>query len=208
MSKLTISGRATRNVEADTEHITLRFQNHAENAAEASKETLAECESFLQELTQWGVSMDQIHMSKDEISQEYDDGELEVTVTREISIELPYNMAFNNSIMELIQEKEMNIDYEIGYSLSAYETVHKELMQEALADSKEKAELIASSVGQKIIGIDTFKLSDRYSRVQFELMMQPRMGSRPERAATLSDQLKAPTTEETESVEVVWLMSE
>lgn len=208
MGKLTIEGKASRKIEADTEQITIRFQCHAENSAEASKKALAECELFLQELTNWGISPDQIHTSNDDIEQEYDDRELDVTATREIKIELPFNMEFNNSIMELIQERQMNIDFDISYTLSNYKEIHKKLIQEALADSKEKAELIASTMGQRIIGIDTFKMSDRYNQMDWMLCEQKRgFGLPAGRAPLLSDKLKAPLNEESESVEVVWIMS-
>ena len=116
------------------------------------------------------------------------------------------NMEFNNSIMTLIQEKQMNIDFEISYYLSNYEEIHRELMTEALADSKAKAELIATSMGQRIIGIDTLEMSDRYR--DWMVCERERGILLPsERSPMLSDQLKAPINEESERIEVVWLMS-
>ena len=47
MGKLTIEGKASRKIEADTEEITLSFQYHAENSAEASKKLSANVSCFL-----------------------------------------------------------------------------------------------------------------------------------------------------------------
>lgn len=208
MGKLTIEGKASRKIEADTEEITLSFQYHAENSAEASKKVISECELLLKELTHWGISPEQIYISDDDIDQRYDDRMLYVTAAREITIELPYNMEFNNSLMELIQKKQMNIDYDISYSLSNYKEIHKELIQEALADSKEKAELIAAAMGQRITGIDSLKISDQYDVSDWTSREQgSTFGVLADRAPMLSDKLKAPLNDETETVEVVWIMS-
>lgn len=208
MGKLTIEGKAIREIEADTEQITIRFQYHAENSAEASKKVISECESFLKELTHWGIMPEQINISDDDIDQRYDDRELYVTAAREITIELPFNMEFNNSLMELIQKRQMNIDFNISYSISNYKEIHKELIQEALADSKEKAELIAAAMGQRITGIDSLKISDQYDQPGLKYCVQgSTFGALEDRAPMLSDKLKAPLNEESENVEVVWIMS-
>ena len=207
MSKLTNVGRAKKQYEADAETITLCFQAHAENAATANEKVLAECETFLEVLTNWGIAMDQIHMSDDRISQSYDDQELEAEAAREIKLELPYSMEFNNSILALIQEKHLNVDFEIDYHLSNYESIHQELMQAALADSKAQAEMIAASMGQRIIGIDKLEV-DRFGIGEYLRCEQERGFASPEkRAVMLSDQLVAPLQEESERMEVVWIMS-
>lgn len=208
MSKLTITGRSKRKVEADYERITIRFQAHAESSAAASIKVISECESFLEELTQWGILLDWIHMSNDDINQEYDDMNVDAEATREIKIEMPYNMEFNNSIMELVQEKKMNVDFEISYYISNEEAIHNELLKEALADSKEKAELIASAEGQRIIGIDTAEMSNWYNSQDW-LCCERERGflMQNKREPKISDHLKAPINEVSESIEVVWIMS-
>lgn len=209
MSKLTITGRSTRMIEADYERITIRFQAHAESSAAASRKVISECESFLEELTKWGILLDWIHMSNDDINQEYDDMDVDAEATREIKIEMPYNMEFNNSVMELVQEKKMNIDFEISYYVSNEEVIHNELLKEALADSKEKAELIASTEGQRIIGIDTAEMSNWYNNNQDWLCCERERSflMQYKREPKISDQLKAPINEVSESIKVVWIMS-
>lgn len=209
MSKLTITGKASDKFMPDTEQITIRFQYHAKNSAEASQKVLSECEAFLKELSEWGISPDHIHSSRDNINQEYFDRDFDVTTTREVKIELPFNMEFNNSIIELVQERQLNIDFDISYSLSNYQEIHNELLKKALEDSKKKAELIAGSMEQKITGIDKLDMSDRYDDKDWMLCECERPFNLNDiRIPKLSDKLKAPLMEESESVEVVWNMTE
>ena len=77
-----------------------------------------------------------------------------------------------------------------------------------LADSKEKAELIAAAMEQRITGIDSLKISDQYDVSDWTSREQgSTFGVLADRAPMLSDKLKAPLNDETETVEVVWIMS-
>ena len=55
----------------------------------------------------WGIDLRNIHISDDDINQEFEDKELDVTATRELKIIIPFDMGFNNSLMDLIEKSDM-----------------------------------------------------------------------------------------------------
>ncbi|WP_026508521.1 SIMPL domain-containing protein [Butyrivibrio sp. MC2013] len=206
MGKLTIVGKAERSVVADIVEITMRFLSHAGSSSAAAAKVIKDCEQFLENVKSWGIDLRNIHISDDDINQEFEDKELDVTATRELKIIIPFDMGFNNSLMDLIEKSDMDVDLNVQYSLSNKKELHDELLKEAINDSRKKAELIAETMDQKISGIDTVEQGDRYDRSEYMCCEQERAISVPYRKPQLSDQLKAPTTKETEAIEIVWIM--
>lgn len=206
MSKLTIKGEAKRKVEADTATITMRFQSREYTSATAANRVLMDSEKFLEIIKKLGVDLSQIHISNDEIEQNRYSDEVSVTATRELTFAVKYNTAFINDIMDIIQNNNMNVDLDLEYTLSTKDAVHEELLQEAVADSRKKAELIASSTGQKIVSIEEAKHGDDYSDNGMDWMCCESSLAEGHRKAMLSDQLKSPVLTETETVNITWIM--
>ena len=207
MGKLMIKGEAKRRVEADMETITIRFQSREGTSANAAERVISDSEEFLEIIKELGVDLSSIQLANDGIDQDSYNDDIEVTATRELMIEIGYDIRFNNDILDIIQKNNMNVDLEVVHDISNRSALHEELIQEAVADSRKKAELIASATGQKIIGIDEVHLGERYveSRMDWMCQEKERSISRP-RAAMLSDQLKAPVVTESETVNVTWII--
>ena len=207
MGKLMIKGEAKRRVEADMETITIRFQSREGTSANAAERVISDSEEFLEIIKELGVDLSSIQLANDDIEQDSYNDDIEVTATRELMIEIGYDIRFNNDILDIIQKNNMNVDLEVVHDISNRSALHEELIQEAVADSRKKAELIASATGQKIIGIDEVHLGERYVESRMDWMCQEKERSiaRP-RAAMLSDQLKAPVMTESETVNVTWII--
>ena len=207
MGKLMIKGEAKRRVEADMETITIRFQSREGTSANAAERVISDSEEFLEIIKELGVDLSSIQLTNDDIEQDSYNDDIEVTATRELMIEIGYDIRFNNDILDIIQKNNMNVDLEVVHDISNRSALHEELIQEAVADSRKKAELIASATGQKIIGIDEVHLGERYVESRMDWMCQEKERSiaRP-RAAMLSDQLKAPVVTESETVNVTWII--
>ena len=207
MGKLMIKGEAKRRVEADMETITIRFQSREGTSANAAERVISDSEEFLEIIKELGVDLSSIQLANDDIEQDSYNDDIEVTATRELMIEIGYDIRFNNDILDIIQKNNMNVDLEVVHDISNRSALHEELIQEAVADSRKKAELIASATGQKIIGIDEVHLGERYVESRMDWMCQEKERSiaRP-RAAMLSDQLKAPVMTEAETVNVTWII--
>lgn len=207
MGKLKITGKASHEYSFDLVAITIRFQVHEHTAAEAMTKVLAQCEEFLSLMHDEGIAPDKIRIGDNSVEQEYDDKELDVCATREIILRVPFDMTFANYVMTLVQEKKYDVDINTDYQLSNRVQIHNDLIKEAIKDSKEKASFIAEEMGQKIVGIDSVEIGDRYDSYMDYMCCEQ---ERPRRACygalPHSNKLQSPVTEEYESVEVVWLI--
>lgn len=208
MGKLTIEGKATKEYEYDVMEITVRFQVHEKSSADAIEKVTSQCEECLSLLSEQGIAMDNIRIGEDSVGQEYDDHELDVCATREIVMRLPFDVSFSNCFMELIREKGYEVDLDIEPRMSKHSEIRNELLKLAIEDSKAKALFIADAMDQKISGIDSVHIGDRYGSSQLDWMCceQKRGFLAAPKRLQLSNKLKAPTTTETATVEVVWII--
>ncbi|MGN0537885.1 MAG: SIMPL domain-containing protein [Acutalibacteraceae bacterium] len=202
MGKLTITGKASHEYPYDQLEITVQFQVHEKSSSAALEKTLQQCEEFLSILNKEGISMESIHIGKDSVNQKYKD----VCAIREIKIRVPFSMEFTNHFMTLIQNKKYNVDIDTQYILSNRTDIHNDLIKEAIDDSKKKASLIVEAMGQKLIGIDSVEIGDRYGRDTGDMFLDSIRAITSSTSLHYSNMIQAPVTEESESVEVVWLI--
>lgn len=205
MGKLSITGKAEREVNYNAIEMFVTFSIHAKTTAEAVQIVMEQSEKFLELVTAAGVKMEDIHINDNSLEQDYNDDELNVVAFREMKIRLHFDMAFVNSLMDIIREQDFSVDLECNYHLTNRNEVHMELMKEAIADSKKKAEIIAEIMGQKIIGIDSVEHS-QYGNMDWMCCKSVILREGNDNAAPLSNQLKSPLTTETETISVVWLI--
>ncbi len=207
MGKLSIVGNAEREVCYNAVELSATFYVHAKTTAEALRLSMEQSEKFLKMITDAGVDLKDIHIGENSADQRYDDDELDVQATREMKVRLPFDMAFVNSLWNMIAEQDFNVELDCEYHLTNVQELRAELLKEALADSRRKADFIAEAMGQKIVGIDHVN-HHRYSDSDWLCREQERYTDLPSggRAARLADQIEAPLTTESENIEVVWLM--
>jgi len=204
MGKLTITGKAEREVSYNAVELSVTFYVRSKTTAEALRIIMEQSEKFLDLITSNGVNIKDVHIGENSIDQRYDDDELEVRASREMTIRLKFDMAFLNSLMNIIREQDFSVDLDCDYHLTNRTEIHMELLKEAIADSKKKAEIIAEIMGQKLIGIDSVE-HDRHSDMEWMCCEHERAlpcGGPPR----LSNQIEAPITTESETIEVVWII--
>lgn len=210
MGKITIMGHAEREVSYDQVHIVIEFKANEKTATRASETVINQCEAFLKALKERGVSINQIHLGEDKIGESYrnrDDGT--ISATRSISMDVAYNMNFMNSLLKLIQKQGSDVEYHTTYRLSEEKKIHEELMQEAIRDSKVKAELMAAALNQKVIGLksatnSTNRVMDKF--LDF-MKLNEEHDAYYEEEELCSKELLSPTTTVMEELEAVWIIS-
>lgn len=206
MGKLTITGKAKREVAYDALTLRVRFNTHADAAAKALKTVMEQSEEFLKILQSAGILMESIMLGDSSVDQDYDDDKLDAYASREFKIRMPFDMPFINSIMKLISDKGYAVDVDFDYYITNALEIHESLLQEALAESKKNAEAIAVTMGQKITGIDTLEYGRYGGDVHYLSCEQERGCVLGESHTPFSDRVKSPTTTLSESIEVVWIM--
>lgn len=215
MGTIKIIGTAQRNVPYDVMNITITFNSWEKTPSAALSHVDEQCEKFLSLLKIDGFDIHKLRMSDTKLSQDRvkddDDDEenewirLEATASIDIKISVKYDMSVLNHIKDILKKENFDADLSIYHYISNILDIHKELLKEAIEDSKAKAEIIASTMGQKLTGIDKVLFGDKYGRIEteedfFEEHVHALRGS------SLSDELSADTQTVKECVEVDWII--
>ncbi len=205
MGKLSIKGRAEREVKCDGAEISIEFYIQGKTTTEALRNIKKQSEKFLRLITAQGISLSDIHIEDVSVNQRFNKEETSICATRKMMIRLPFNMKTINYLTEMIREQNFSVGFDCNYHIIDKKQLRDELMKEALADSKEKAEFIAESMGQKIVGIDNVEYT-RYDGDEW-LYCEGERGIISEcHDMPLSNQLEAPLKKESETIDVVWLI--
>ena len=213
MGTIKIIGTAQKNVPYDVMNITITFNSWEKTPSAALSHVDEQCEKFLSLLKIDGFDIHKLRMSDTKLSQDRvkDDDEenewirLEATASIDIKISVKYDMSVLNHIKDILKKENFDADLSIYHYISNILDIHKELLKEAIEDSKAKAEIIASTMGQKLTGIDKVLFGDKYGRIEteedfFEEHVHALRGS------SLSDELSADTQTVKECVEVDWII--
>ena len=206
MGKITVAGKAEREVQYDAIELEISFNVQGNTTGEALSKVMEQSERFLSFAASLGIDTKQIHIGDNSINQRYNDEKLFVRAKREMTIRLGFDMKFVNWLMDEISEQGFDVDLDVDYKLKDSQLLHTELLKEAIEDSRKKASIIAEAVGQSIVGIDSVA-QEGYSRNRWEIQEREMVCcSVPTLKSKLSDDLAAPMTAESESVEVVWII--
>ena len=207
MSKLNIQGIGSKEYDYDTTEITLSFRYRGKNSVESVKHVKEQCEEFLVLIREAGIDIESIRISDDSVSQNYYSQNFEVIATRSLQFIIPFNMEFANYIREIVADKKYDVEISTENKLSNIEEVRKELLKLAIEDSKEKAGYVAELMGQKIVGIESIETSEQQrEKNKMWLQCEQERGIAVKRDSVLSDSLKAPSTVEKETVDIVWIL--
>ena len=220
MGKIKIIGKAKREYQPDQCEINLSL-NARERASDiSSKQVNDQLESLLAAFVDIGINIENIVITNDRTSppselrfQGSDESRKEFLyeTARGIQLVVPADQKIINIIRDITEDGFKNISFSRRYILSNEMALRKELLKDAIADSKEQALFFAESMGQRIVGIETANLSSREDfsdpleyESELEKTMRNLQGCSSQRP--LSDKLKANTIELSAEVNIVWMI--
>ena len=206
MSIFKIRGQAQKVVTYDIVEIEISFVAKNKDSYIASKKALEESDRFLNEVNSIGLSAETFVLSDDRTSEGYrDDGEFKST--REIGIRVPFNMEMINQIRNILDEGRYAAEFNLNYEYSKMDELHRELLTEALRDSKANADALANSMNMKVKGIDSINVEEKEA-VTMDWMEQECTTLCRRKGSPLieSDKLKAGETCEEASLDVKWII--
>ena len=214
MGELKIVGTAEREVSCDMINIYLKFSSEEKISSKASEKVTQNCENFLKKLQENGVDISKIQLDNIDLKsdRQWDNKKLMSYGNIRVKITLPYDMVFINMINEWIQSVNYEVNINIDFYIADLALIHKELLKEAILDSKKKAEMLAEMMEQKVTGIKTAFISEEGYIEDFyddedeeEAAADSFYGASPSpRVAKISDFLQSPKRTETERVTIVW----
>lgn len=168
MGKIKVNGSAKKEFKADIMRVDISISTAGETSASAINKGKKETEKVLQFLVDLGFELSKVSMEKDRVSNpsRYDDDKY-YHFEKEISFTSSANLAVLESISDGFIKNEINATYDETFYLSNIESAKKSVLQDALLDSKKKAEIIAETLEQKVVGIESVKC-DEYEEEDLE----------------------------------------
>lgn len=187
MGTIQVSGKATRKVECDLLEYTLTFTRTKSSVLLAIEAVEKDMEKTLEALKNFGVAIEHIHVEKDSVDEGYSRKDTAVfECERKVRFRIKGDNAFTNRLMDILKNKQISALVDTNYYYSEEQKLRKELLKEALLDSKSKAELLAGANQQTVMGIEKIEESGRYENpVDFMCIGQEKYTERK----SLSDQL-------------------
>ena len=206
MGKLAITGKAEREICYDIMELTVTFTASGSTSAEALDIVMQQSEDFLAVLADGGVDLTTVHLDENTLDKNRYSGEEIFEATRSVMFRVGFDMQTINRLNELIRSKNYLATLSAEYLLSNRAALYRQLLKDALTDSRRQAEMIAETMGQTITGIDSvtkypscaagIHLCEGNDSWIFQDLVRP----------LLSNHLAAPRATESETIEVVWLI--
>ena len=215
MGKIKVNGNAEKLYDPDRFVLYLEIRERGDSAAEATGCMREAVEDLLAELEKIGITAEYIRMEEDAVeerSRSYSGSE-EIywyVSRRRLSIRTKPDMEIVNAVRRIIADEESDITMDLEYMVSNMEDLKKQLLKEAVADAKSKAQLIAEAMDLKLVGIESADTAEsRYcideemetAAVNWDLAEIP-MNSMRER----SDDINAKQIRISSEINIVWLI--
>ena len=203
MGKITTEGIATRRVAPDRMILTLCFFQRSAEVDRTVTDAHGQCERFLDALAGAGFPLKQVRLSGDELGRTYDET-AQFVANRTVELRMKPDLPFCTWVYELIRREKFSVTCNVRFELSAPEKLRRELLTEAFADAKARAELLVAASGAKITGVDSIGGDDPVSEPP---MLARAKGAHLDAASPnpLTDSLQPAQIERSEHVRVTWL---
>ena len=155
MGKITVMGNAKKDFMPDKCRVSLNITSRKRKASEASKAVGDQCELLLAKLKEIGISPDALEISDDSIERHtaYDSDKITFESNRQITACMDADIKGVNVVRSIIENGFDNVTLDTNYYLSNENELRKELLKDAIADARSKADLIAAAAGCSITGL-------------------------------------------------------
>ena len=153
-----IRSKAEREVVADIAEISITFKSSGTRTDKVSGNVMDACERFLGEIAELGIEPKDVHITDDVVSSMYNyrDNEKE-DARRRIEIIMAIDMKLINSLRSILQKGEYDFIFSVEQKISNKEEIHRELVKEALLNSRKSAGELAESMGMKVDSIESME---------------------------------------------------
>ena len=215
MGKISVKGKAERYCRPDKMEIGLETKVTGKLPADTSRKMNEEFENILAELEQIGINAEDLTIKEDSIEERRNynnNNEICYLSCRKILLCTLPDMLLVNAVRDILERKTWNTTMSVTYSLRDESKIKKELVGQAVKDSRFKAELLADSVDQKITGVDIANLSgtltpltENWAVDDFDDFVKILSSSVPDRG-NRSNLLKPEGQTVSVEVEIAWLI--
>ncbi|MGN1416242.1 MAG: SIMPL domain-containing protein [Oscillospiraceae bacterium] len=212
MGEMNVKGYAEKKIECDIIEYSLSFHAQGRTEAAALGAVNDELERFLTLIEEKGVKPDMFRIEENHTNRKYysDKDTFPFEAVRKVSLTLPLDSAAVNWILHFLSDNGFKAETQESYICSTLNELHKELLKLAVRDSKEKAELLAQTLGKKLLGIKQLETKNgmleenMYCEQERGISVMAACGS----ASSNSSRIKSPVRTESEEVDITWLIED
>ena len=206
MAKLRVRGRSEREFSADICKVCLTVQETKKTSSKASISVSSQIEELLEKLLKIGIEPNEVELSSDSLQEcsRYDSEEEQYKSVRSLSFSVPADVKIVNRIRDVVEDGFDNVSMNTEYLLSDEKKHQKEVLMQAVQDSRLMAEAIAEADGKHIKGIKAADLNGDDWEDLYEAN-EPSKIVRYKKAESLSDRLKPEKIMLSAEVNVVWI---
>ena len=156
MGKIKITGTAKREVAADIMRISITVSAREKTPELAIREGKENVEKLLQLLVQLGIDITKVEMRDEDVSNEsrYNSDSIIYKYEKELALKTKLDLALLEAIGIGISENRIAAEYSETFEFSGEKELEKEVLCEALADSKMKVDALVKTLGQAVKGIE------------------------------------------------------
>jgi len=201
MSKLSVKGTADMDFTVDLFIVTITIRATAPSTGEVIQSGKKKTEQFLATMQdKLGIEPSCFKLETDSVKEEYNNKNT-YSYTKKLSLEIKADLAALSQITSLLGELN-NVEYNVDFDFSDEDEKVKQVIDAAISNSREKAELIASSLGKTIQGVDEINFDTPYGGKYRSLAKSVCVEDYPD----LETMLKNPTKTITKSIYIDWII--
>ncbi len=201
MSKISVQGTAEKEFAVDMFKISITIHASASSSGEAIVSGKKKTEQFLCLMKdKLGIEAECFKLEADSVRENYG-GNPSYLYTKAVSIDIAAELSVLSAMTALLGEL-TNVSYHVEFDLSDYPEKEKQVIDAAIGNSREKAEIIAASLGKTVTDIDTVQLEYAPSGVYRTAAKAACMDD----CAALETMLKNPTKSITKSIAIDWIV--
>jgi len=209
MGEIKVNGTAKREIKAVAMECNITFTEIGESQSAAITAANKELMNFISIVEKEGFDIGHFKTISNEIEEKYVSNldQQSYSAERKICIVLPVDKVKPGHLLNVIEENRINASYNESYAFDIL-NIQNELIQEAVKDSKQKAELIALGAGRTIKGLKTISYGDSYR--DYEDVLDDgykgcfSTGCAKHGDSRISDRIALPTMETKVTVNAIW----
>lgn len=206
MGKIKITGTAKREVAADVMNIIIAISAKGKTPELAIREGKEDVEKLLQLLVNLGIDITKVEMQEEEVSDgsRYSDDKSEYKFSKRVNIKAALNLKLLETLGTGIADNRISAVYVENFYYSNERSLERELVREALMDSREQAFSLAEALGQSVKGMEEI-IGEEYGSVtgyhEAEMSCPYMFGG-----DSLSAELAPHVLEFEKKINVIWLV--
>ncbi|SFB92955.1 SIMPL domain-containing protein [Ruminococcus albus] len=206
MSTMKVRGEAKYDFAVDQFTITFKIKAALQSSGEAIESGKKRTEQFLQTMNdELNLKPNDFIIGDFSVKQGYSASKY--TYEKNIMLKICSNLKAVEKIA-ILMESMSDIEYEVAFEISDEPEKEQIVLQSAINDSKSKAEMIASSLGKKIIGIEDVNYEYTTGERNYDYSGERNLCKSicVDDVNDLASQLKDPVKNIRKAINIIWIM--